>query len=81
MKIRVLHMFPMHSNVGWQQYGFCWYPEDRVPTHTSSKSRQGVGCASTCCHIHCSFGPHLPAEVGFGTTTCHVAPDLASLLW
>jgi hypothetical protein len=28
----------------------------------------------------CSFGPHLPAEVGSGVATCPAAPDLTSLL-
>jgi hypothetical protein len=32
------------------------------------------------CHIRCSFGPHLPAEVDSGATTCPAASDLASLL-
>jgi hypothetical protein len=54
-----------------------WRP---VTPHTSSKLRQEAGCASTCCHISCSFGPHLPAEVGFDATTCPTTPDLASLL-
>jgi hypothetical protein len=56
------------------------YPEDRVPPHISSKSGQVAGCASTRCNINCSFGPHLPAEVGSGATTCPAAPDLTSLL-
>jgi hypothetical protein len=56
------------------------YPEDWVPSHTSSKSRKGARCASTRCHISCNFGPHLPAEVGFSATTCPSGPDLASLL-
>jgi hypothetical protein len=32
------------------------------------------------CHVSSGSGPHLPAEVGFGTATCHEALDLASLL-
>jgi hypothetical protein len=60
--------------------GVCRHHEDRVPPHTSSKSRQGAGRVSTRCHISCSFGPHLPVEVGFGATTCPVAPNLTSLL-
>jgi hypothetical protein len=58
----------------------CWYPEDRVPPHTSSKSRQRAVRASTCCHISCIFGPHLPAEVGSRATMCSTAPDLTTLL-
>jgi hypothetical protein len=50
------------------------------PPHTSSKSRQGAGCASMPCHVSCSFGPHIPAEVEFGATMCSTAPDLTSLL-
>jgi hypothetical protein len=49
----------------------CRYPEDRVPPHTSSKSRQGAWRASMRCRVRYSFGPHLPAEVGFGAATCH----------
>jgi hypothetical protein len=54
--------------------GLYWHHEDRVPLHTSFKSRQGSGRASIRCHVCCSFGPHLPAEVGSGATTCHAAP-------
>jgi hypothetical protein len=32
------------------------------------------------CHINCSFGPHLPAEVGTDTAMCPAALDLTSLL-
>jgi hypothetical protein len=56
------------------------YPKDRSPPHTSSKSRQGAGRACTRYHVSCSFGPHLPAEVGSGVTTCPAAPDLASVM-
>jgi hypothetical protein len=42
--------------------------------HTSSKSRQSAGRASTPCHVSCSFGPHLPVEVGSGTATFPAAP-------
>jgi hypothetical protein len=55
-------------------WGLCRHPEDRVPPHTSSKSRQGAGRASTRCHVSCSFGPHLPAEVSSGTATFPAAP-------
>jgi hypothetical protein len=35
---------------------------------------------STHCHVCYSFRPHLPTEeVGYGATTCPVAPNLASL--
>jgi hypothetical protein len=47
--------------------GLCRYPEDRVPPHTSSKSRQGAWHVSTRCHASCSSGPRLPAEAGFGS--------------
>jgi hypothetical protein len=56
------------------------YPEDRVPLHRNSKSRQEAGRASMRCHISCSFGPHLSTEVGSGAVTCPTAPDLTSLL-
>jgi hypothetical protein len=59
--------------------GLYQYPEDRVPPHSSSKSRE-AGRASTRCHISCSFGPHLPVEVCSGATTCPTALDLVSLL-
>jgi hypothetical protein len=58
---------------------WCRHPEDRIPPHTSSKSRQGAGRASTCCHASCNFGPHLPTSVGFEATMCPTAPDLTSL--
>jgi hypothetical protein len=48
--------------------------------HTSSKLRQGVGRASTYYHVSYSFGPHLPAEVGFRAATCLTASNLTSLL-
>jgi hypothetical protein len=62
------------------QGSYCRYPKDRVPPHTSSKSEQRVGHASTRCHVSCSFGLHLPAEVGSDATTCPAALDLVSLL-
>jgi hypothetical protein len=31
-------------------------------------------------NVSCSFGPHLPVEVGSGATTCPAALDLTSLL-
>jgi hypothetical protein len=58
----------------------CRYPEDRIPLCTISKLRQEAVRASMCCHISCTFGSHLPAEVGSGATTCPTAPDLASVL-
>jgi hypothetical protein len=60
--------------------GLYRHPEDRVPPHTSSKSRQGACHASTRCHVSRSFRPHLLPEVGFGAVTCPVTPGLASLL-
>jgi hypothetical protein len=68
------------NGVGMMGLVTCQYPEDWVPPRTSSKSRQGAGRASTRCHVSCSFGPHLLAEVGSGATTCLAAPDLTSLL-
>jgi hypothetical protein len=59
--------------------GQCRYLTDWVPPHTSFKSKQEAGCASTCCHVPCSFGTHLSAEVGSGIATCPTTPDLASL--
>jgi hypothetical protein len=32
------------------------------------------------CHISCSFGPRLLAEVDSGATTCLTVPDLTLLL-
>jgi hypothetical protein len=58
----------------------CRHPEDWVPPHTSSKSRQGAERASTRCHASCSFGPHLPTEVGSGAAMCHMVPILTSWL-
>jgi hypothetical protein len=63
-----------------QENHICGYPEDRVPSHTSSKSTQGAGRASTRCHVSCNFGSNLPTDVGSGTTMFPTAPDLASLL-
>jgi hypothetical protein len=60
--------------------GLYRYPENRVSLYTSFKSRQGPVRASMRYHVSCSFGPHLPAEVGSGATTCPAAPDHASLL-
>jgi hypothetical protein len=52
-----------------------------VTPHISYKSRQGAGCASTRCHISCSFGSHLPTEVSSGADTCPAAPSLSLLRW
>jgi hypothetical protein len=60
--------------------GCCRYPTDRVPPHTSFKSRQGAGHASTRCDLPDSSRPHLTIEVDSGGVTCPAAPDLASLL-
>jgi hypothetical protein len=59
---------------------FCRCPTDRVPLHTSLKSREAVGHASTHCHVSYGSGPRLQAEVGSGATMCPMAPDLASQL-
>jgi hypothetical protein len=56
------------------------YPTDRVPLHTSLKSRQVVGHASTHCHMSYGSGPRLPAEVRSGIATCPMASDLTSQL-
>jgi hypothetical protein len=59
---------------------FSRHPEDRVPLHTSSKLRQGAGCASTHGHASYSFRPHVPAEVDSRATMCPAAPSLTSVL-
>jgi hypothetical protein len=58
----------------------CQYPSNRVPLHTSFKSKQVAGRASTRCHVPYGSGPRFPAKVGFGATTCPTAPDLTSRL-
>jgi hypothetical protein len=58
----------------------CHYPTDRVPLHTSFKSRQGAGHAPMRCHVPCSTGPCLPAKVVSRVATCPVALDPASLI-
>jgi hypothetical protein len=60
-------------------YCTCRYPADRVPPHIGFKSRQRAGHASTRYHVSCNSGPHPPAEVGSGATTCLAALDLTSL--
>jgi hypothetical protein len=56
----------------------CRHPEDRVPPHTSSKSRQGARWAPTLPRVPClSALPH--REESSGATTYSSAPDLASL--
>jgi hypothetical protein len=56
------------------------YPADRVPLHTSFKSRQGAEHTPMHRHVPCSTGPCLPTEVGFGAATCPVALDPTSLI-
>jgi hypothetical protein len=68
------------KNCGSVQHDICQYPEDRVPPHTRSKSKQGARRASSRCHIRCSFGPHLPVEVDSGADMRHAASNLSSLL-
>jgi hypothetical protein len=58
--------------------GLCRYPEDRIPPHTSSKSRQGAGRVYTHCHASYSSGPRLPTEVGAGAATCPAVPAPAA---
>jgi hypothetical protein len=60
--------------------GDCWYPVDWVPLHTSFKSRQVAGSASTRCHVPYDSKPHLTAEMGSGAAMCPIAPDLTSWL-
>jgi hypothetical protein len=48
--------------------------------HTSLKSTQIVGCASTHFHVSYDSKPHLPVEVGSGTVTCPTVSGLASQL-
>jgi hypothetical protein len=60
--------------------GHCRYPTDRVPLHTSLKSRQVAVRASTHCHLPYGSKPYLPAEVGSGAAMCHMALNLASRL-
>jgi hypothetical protein len=59
---------------------WCQYPVDQVPIYTSFKSRQVAGRVSTHCHVSYGSGSHLPAEMGAGVATCHMASDLASRL-
>jgi hypothetical protein len=70
---------PTRSSEEEAEYQICRYPVDRVPPHTSFKSTQEAGRASTCYYISCSFKPHLPTWVGSSAATCPVVPDLASL--
>jgi hypothetical protein len=60
--------------------GHCRYPADRVPLHTSLKSIQVVGRASTRCHMPYGSGPRLLTEVGSSIAMCPMAPGLASWL-
>jgi hypothetical protein len=49
----------------------CWYPKDRVPPHTSSKSKT---IDKTGTHVRVSRGSHLLAHGSSEATTCLVAP-------
>jgi hypothetical protein len=60
--------------------GHCRYLADRVPLHTSFKSRQSARRASTRHHVPCSTRPCLFTKAGSGASMCPVAPDPASLL-
>jgi hypothetical protein len=55
--------------------GYGRHPEDRVPPHRSSKSRQGAWRASTHYHVCCSFGPLLPAEEVASALPCVPRPQ------
>jgi hypothetical protein len=81
-KEHALRASNVHPDLCQLSYGYitCRHPEDRIPPHTSSKSRQGAGRASTRCHVSCSFRPHHSAEVGFRATTCPATSNLTSLL-
>jgi hypothetical protein len=57
----------------------CRYLTNRIPLRTGFKTIQGVGCASMCCHVSCSFESYPPVEVGSSVETCHMAPDPTSL--
>jgi hypothetical protein len=58
----------------------CWYPEDRVPPHISSKSRRKTRWALMCAHVSRGTGSRLPAQGSSRAATCPVAPALASEL-
>jgi hypothetical protein len=58
----------------------CRYPTDRVPLHTSFKSREGAKRAPTRRHVPCSTEPCLPTKVGSRGATCLVASDPAFLI-
>jgi hypothetical protein len=59
--------------------GHCRYPADRIPPHTSFKSRQRAGRASTRYHVSCSSGPCLPIKMDSGTAMCPTTLNLTSL--
>jgi hypothetical protein len=48
--------------------------------HTSFKTRQKAGCASTRHHVSYISRPCLPASVGSGVAMCLTTPDPTSLL-
>jgi hypothetical protein len=54
------------------------HPAGRVPQHTSFRSRQRLGCATTHRHVSCTIGSSLPAEVGSKAATCLAALEPAS---
>jgi hypothetical protein len=71
---------PLQSLPVTDMWDRCQHPEDQVFPHASSKSKQGAERASTHCHVSCSFGPYLPAELGFKAATYPTALELTSLL-
>jgi hypothetical protein len=70
----------IHHRVDLDRPCCCRHSEDRLPSYTSSKSRQGAECASTRCHVSYIFRLHLPVEVDLGAAMCPTVPDLTSLL-
>jgi hypothetical protein len=60
-----------------ERRGHYRYPANQVPPHTSSKSRQGVGCVSMRCHASRGSEPRLPTWEGSNAITRPIAPDLA----
>jgi hypothetical protein len=56
------------------------YPADRVPLHTSFKSREGAERAPTRHHMPYSTEPCFPTKVGSRAATCLVTSDPAFLI-
>jgi hypothetical protein len=64
---------------GWPR-GHCRYPEDRVPSHISSKSRQRARQVLTRVHVSRDSSSRSLAQGRFRATMCPVAPAPASWL-